>query len=176
MSYIEDSLSRDENIECIFKMHWTFQWLKPFSFSIFFSLPFLIVSIVCVINAPLLLTGLFLLLIGLIVILATFLYVWFYYKKMEIGVTNKRVIYKKGIVARNTQEVNLDAIETIEIRQGVIARIFNSGLVRITGRGGSDLTLQGVDNPMDVKRKIESLLPSINQRFNPTNNPNQGTP
>ena len=76
---------------------------------------------------------------------------------MEQGVTNKRVILKRGIISRKTDEMKIASIETVEIDQGVFGRIFGFGTVRVTGRGISDVVFKGMDDPMSVKRRIESV-------------------
>ncbi|HVL01102.1 MAG TPA: PH domain-containing protein [Dongiaceae bacterium] len=78
-------------------------------------------------------------------------------RSIELGVTNKRVVQKKGIVSRNTEEMKLKSIETVEIEQGVMGRIFGFGTVKVTGRGISDVVFKSIDDPMAVKRKIESI-------------------
>jgi uncharacterized membrane protein YdbT with pleckstrin-like domain len=76
---------------------------------------------------------------------------------LEQGVTNKRVILKKGIISRKTEEMKLKSIETVEIDQGIFGRIFGFGTVRVTGRGVSSVIFHGIDDPMSVKRQIESV-------------------
>jgi uncharacterized membrane protein YdbT with pleckstrin-like domain len=76
---------------------------------------------------------------------------------VEQGMTNKRVIIKKGIVSRKTEEMKLRSIETVEIDQGVLGRMLGFGNVKITGRGISTCTFNGIDDPMSVKRQIESV-------------------
>jgi uncharacterized membrane protein YdbT with pleckstrin-like domain len=85
------------------------------------------------------------------------LYEFLKLKFLEQGVTNKRVILKKGIIGRKTEEMKLTSIETVEINQGVLGRIFGFGTVRITGRGISDFIFKGIDDPLAVKRQIESI-------------------
>jgi hypothetical protein len=80
-------------------------------------------------------------------------------KFLEQGVTNKRVILKKGIISRKTEEMKLKSIETFEINQGILGRIFGFATIKITGRGISDLMFKGIDDPMSVK-KIESINPA----------------
>lgn len=75
----------------------------------------------------------------------------------EQGVTNKRVIFKTGIISRKSEEMKLASIETVEIDQGVIGRILGYGSVKVTGRGASDVLFRLVDDPMAVKRAIESV-------------------
>jgi uncharacterized membrane protein YdbT with pleckstrin-like domain len=85
------------------------------------------------------------------------IYQWLVLRNIEQGVTNKRVIYKKGIVSRSTDEMKLTSIETVEIEQSVLGRMLGYGDVKVTGRGLSDLVFRGIDDPMRVKRYIESV-------------------
>jgi uncharacterized membrane protein YdbT with pleckstrin-like domain len=131
VSYIEDSLSTGEKIEGLFKLHW-FAWVPMYLW----------------------------LLLGLVTFGLTWLialYEFLRLKFIEQGVTNKRVVLKKGIISRKTEEMKLGSIETVEINQGVWGRIFGFGTVKVTGRGISDVVYQGIDDPMSVKRQIESI-------------------
>lgn len=130
-SYIEQSLSSGEQVEGIFKFHW-FAWVP--------------------------------MVIWIILGLVTFGFTWLLaiyeflrLKSTEQGVTNKRVILKTGIISRSTQEMKLKSIETVEISQGILGRIFGFGTIRITGRGISNFAFKGIDDPMSVKRQIESV-------------------
>lgn len=131
MSYIEDSLSSGEKVETIFKLHW------------FSYVPMVIWIILGLVT------------FGLTWILA--IYEFLKLKTLEQGVTNKRVIYEKGIISRTTDEMKLSSIETVEIHQGIIGRIFGFGTVQVTGRGVSDVKFKRIDDPMNVKRAIESV-------------------
>ena len=131
MSYIEDSLSAGERIESLFKLHWI-AWV-PMWIWIVLAIPT----------------------IGLTLLLA--LYAFLRLRSTEQGVTNKRVILKKGIVSRKTEEMKLTSIETVEINQGIWGRIFGFGSVKVTGRGISNVVFQGIDDPMAVKRQIEGV-------------------
>ena len=131
VSYIEDSLSAGEKVESLFKFHW-FAWV-PMWFWIVLAIPTF----------------------GLTLFIA--LYEFLRLRFIEQGVTNKRVILKKGIIGRKTEEMKHTSIETVEINQGVWARIFGFGTVKVTGRGISDVVYKGIDDPMAVKRQIESV-------------------
>ena len=131
MAYIEQSLSANEKIEAIFGLHWT-AWL-PVWLWVLLAIPT----------------------IGITLLVA--LYVYLRLKYQEQGVTNKRVILKKGIIGRQTEEMKLRSIETVEIDQGVFGRMLGFGTVRVTGRGVSDIVFKGIDDPMAVKRAIESI-------------------
>ena len=93
----------------------------------------------------------------LLVTIPLALYEWLRLRTIEHGVTNKRVIYKQGIVSRQTEEMKLGSIETVEIEQGVWGRMLGFGDVKVTGRGISDLVFRRVADPLGVKRQIESV-------------------
>lgn len=131
MSYIEQSLSTGEKVERLFKLHWFAR--VPMGMWIILGIPTL----------------------GLTWLIA--LYEFLRLKFLEQGVTNKRVILKRGIISRKTEEMKLASIETVEIDQGIFGRIFGFGTVKITGRGISDVVFKGIDDPMSVKRQIESV-------------------
>ena len=131
MSYIQDSLSAGERIEGLFKLHW-FAWVPMYLWLILGLVTF-----------------------GLTCLIA--LYEFLRLKFTEQGVTNKRVVLKRGIISRKTEEMKLASIETVEINQGVWGRIFGFGTVKVTGRGISDVVFKGIADPMEVKRQIESI-------------------
>ncbi len=82
---------------------------------------------------------------------------WLKLRNTEMGTTNKRVILKTGIISRKSDEMKISSIETVEIEQGIMGRILGFGTVKVTGKGISDLVFNKIDDPMDVKRKIESI-------------------
>lgn len=128
MSYIDESLSEGEEVLAVFHIHWL-AYLGP----VFLTL----------------LTA------GLLLPFA--LYQYLQLKYTEQGLTNKRVVLKQGIISRRTEEMKLRSVETVEIDQGVLGRIFDYGTIRISGRGISDVIFQNVDGPMKVKKAIESV-------------------
>ncbi len=78
-------------------------------------------------------------------------------RHIEQGVTNKRVIFKTGIISRKTEEMKLVSIETVVIDQSITGRMLGYGNVKVTGRGASDVVFRVVNDPMAVKRQIESV-------------------
>ena len=75
----------------------------------------------------------------------------------ELGVTNKRVISKTGIISRKSEEMKLTSIETVEIDQSILGRMLGYGNIKVSGRGSSDVLFRNVVDPMGVKRAIESV-------------------
>jgi len=95
----------------------------------------------------------------LIITIPLAIWEWLKLHFTEMGVTNKRVIQKTGIVSRHSEEMKLSSIETVEIEQGILGRILGFGTVKVTGKGISDLVFTRINDPMDVKRRIESIEP-----------------
>ena len=93
----------------------------------------------------------------LLVTIPIAVYEWLRLRTIEHGVTNKRVVFKQGIISRHTEEMKLGSIETVEIDQGIWGRILGFGDIKVTGRGISDVVFRRMDDPMDVKRKIEGV-------------------
>jgi uncharacterized membrane protein YdbT with pleckstrin-like domain len=95
-----------------------------------------------------------------LLLLVTFPFAIYEYLRLrhtEQGVTNKRVVFKTGIISRKSEEMKLGSIETVEIDQGIFGRILGYGNVKVTGRGTSDVLFRSVADPMAVKRAIESV-------------------
>ena len=63
--------------------------------------------------------------------------VWIVLWTTEIAVTNRRLIYKRGWIARRTEEINLRRIEEVNLKQGVLGRIFGWGRLRVHGTGAA---------------------------------------
>lgn len=155
MSYIEDSLSAGEKIEHLFRLHW-FAWVPMCIWLILGLVTFGLTWFVAALHDSLKLW----LILGLVTLGLTglvALYEFIRLKCIEQGVTNKRVVLKKGIISRWTEEMKLTSIETVEINQGFWGRIFGFGTVKVTGKGISDVVYKGIDDPMAVKRYIESI-------------------
>lgn len=93
----------------------------------------------------------------LIVTLPLAIYEWLKLRCTEIGLTNKRVVVKTGIISRHTEEMRIGSIETVEIRQSIWGRLLGFGEVHLTGKGTSDLVLRRMADPIEVKRRIEGV-------------------
>ena len=65
--------------------------------------------------------------------LLLWLWAWIVYITTELAITNKRVIAKTGLIERRTIEMFLEKIESIQVDQGVLGRMFNFGSVIISG-------------------------------------------
>jgi hypothetical protein len=73
----------------------------------------------------------------------------------EIAITNRRLIYKRGLVARYVGEMNIDRIEGVNVLQGILGRIFNYGSVMVRGMGVGEVILPPIADPLTFRKAIE---------------------
>lgn len=74
------------------------------------------------------------------------------YKTTELAFTNKRVIAKFGFISRSTVELNINKVESIQVQQGILGRIFNFGTLIISGAGNPQAPILGISEPMAFRR------------------------
>ena len=74
------------------------------------------------------------------------------YKSVELAVTTKRVMVKHGFIRRQTVEMNLNKVESIQVEQGVLGRVFNFGTLIVAGTGTSHAPLAGIADPMGFRK------------------------
>lgn len=83
-----------------------------------------------------------------------FLYKILYFITAEIAVTNKRVIYKTGVIARNVFELQLEKVESAKLEQTVLQRIIWAGTLIISGTGGHNKPIEYLSKPVQMKTII----------------------
>lgn len=92
--------------------------------------------------------------VGIILILLPW---WLLASNTRLTVTNERVTFKTGILAKNIREIFLSDIRSIQIDQTFQQRIFNTGKVEISSSATADaeISISGIPNPYEVKRLID---------------------
>jgi uncharacterized membrane protein YdbT with pleckstrin-like domain len=104
-------------------------------------------------QTPLILLGLILLpVFGIGLIFWVMAYVR--YKSTELAVTTKRTVAKFGFVSRHTMEMNLSKIETIQVTQSLLGRVFDFGSLIISGAGIPQEPIPGIGQPMEFRRAV----------------------
>jgi uncharacterized membrane protein YdbT with pleckstrin-like domain len=92
--------------------------------------------------------------LGVIAILMIFR-AWFHRWITEIAVTDRRVIYKTGFISRKTNEMHMDKVESVEVNQSVLGRMFDYGDVTIKGTGDSHMEgIRMIGRPLDLRNQI----------------------
>ena len=77
---------------------------------------------------------------------------------VQYGVTNKRLIIKKGVLRVFTVEIPIDRIECVYCIQGLFGMMFNYGTIRVSGIGGSMPAFRMVCRPYALRRKIAGII------------------
>ena len=159
MTYIEETLSTDEEIQAIFGLSFINYIGLYFYASIILSASFLVFHYF---RWELLSLNFILTVVPLLVIASP---KFIFLNSIENGVTNRRFSHKIGVFSRETKEIRLEAIETIEIEQNFFGRLFNYGNVHISGRGKQNIILENIDEPIQVKKCIEIAAEARENKF-----------
>lgn len=73
----------------------------------------------------------------------------------EIAITNNRLVFKKGLVARHVGEISIDRIEGVNVLQSFFGRIFNYGRLAVRGMGVGEVVLPSIADPIAFRKAIE---------------------
>lgn len=176
MDYIRDSLGDDEELVHIGHFHWmyTVSAIVNVVISVVLAVAVIVIAIMVEPYLPASLRGgagigdswlaqvrdvnpAIKILAFLILVMGLFRYAQMMIIKVttEIVITNKRLVYKRGLVARYVGEMNIDRIEGVNVLQGIVGRIFNYGRVMVRGMGVGEIVLPPIENPLLFRRKIE---------------------
>ncbi|GJL85387.1 MAG: membrane protein [Micavibrio sp.] len=73
----------------------------------------------------------------------------------EIAITNTRLVYKRGLVARHVGEMSIDRIEGVNVLQSILGRLLNYGRVMVRGMGIGEVVLPPIEDPIAFRKAIE---------------------
>jgi uncharacterized membrane protein YdbT with pleckstrin-like domain len=79
---------------------------------------------------------------------------WWQRFTIEVAVTDRRVIYKTGFISRNTREMHMDKIASVDVKQGILGRLLNFGDITINGTGGNKEEIPGIDRPLEFRSHV----------------------
>ena len=148
MSYVQRVLQSGEQVRHISSIHWIVYW------------PGVVVALLAGVaywlSETRFLTGFWRYTAYALALTAVVLLIqqWFQWWVTEIAVTNRRVIYKKGLIRRQTNEMNMDKVESVKIDQSIIGRILDYGNVQILGTGEGFETLRTIPSPIELRNSI----------------------
>lgn len=74
------------------------------------------------------------------------------YKTTELAITTRRVIVKHGFIRRRTVEININKVESIQVDQEILGRMFNFGTLVIAGAGNPQAPITGISQPMAFRK------------------------
>ena len=148
MGYVQRVLQPGEQVRHISSIHWIVYWPG-------FALALLAVVAYWLSDTRLLpgiwrYTAYALALVAVVLLIKQ----WFQLWVTKIAVTDRRVIYKKGLIRRQTNEMNMDKVESVQIDQSILGRMLDYGNVTILGTGEGFETLRTIASPIELRNSI----------------------
>ena len=148
MSYVQRVLQPSEQVRHISSIHWIVFW-PGVAVALLAAVAFWL-SATQFMPGLWRYTGYALALVAAVLLIQQWLRSWV----TEIAVTNRRVIYKKGLIQRETNEMNMDKVESVQINQSILGRMLDYGNVTILGTGEGFETLRTIANPIELRNSI----------------------
>ena len=149
MSYIDSILEPGEEIRYRTTVTWT-----VYGPSLLLALCAVASLIVAETSAPLAGIGAFAAVFFALAAIVSFLPGWFRRFTTEIVVTDRRIILKRGLIRRHTVEMNMQKVESVDVDQTLVGRLFNYGNITIRGTGSSFETLSKIDAPLKLRTTV----------------------
>ena len=181
MLYVQQSLSSDEDIIYVARFHWFYdlQAVMAIVWGAFFAI-MIIIGVQTLIHTLPPSVGVYLLsypleqgdgtlsiirkmhpIVKFSALIIFILGVWRFAHMMvikattEIVVTSNRIIFKRGLIARNVGEMSIDRIESVSVSQSFWGRIFDFGRLIIHGMGVGEMVMPNLAEPIRFRKAIE---------------------
>ena len=149
MSYYKKVLQPDEAVLVVGRLHWIIYGR---------AVAFLVLAAAVLVAAPLAPgaeTAVEILAASCAVLaLLVFLRAWIIRVTTEVAVTNRRIIHKRGVISRHTEEMNISKVETVDVDQGIWGRVLGYGTVVVRGTGGGWEPLRRLASPLTIRNAI----------------------
>jgi uncharacterized membrane protein YdbT with pleckstrin-like domain len=155
MSYVEHVLQPGETLLHRSRLHWLV-YLPMLPFLAAFAMGAALSAAIRSSGADSGLTALAatLMAVGAIGTITAWLRAWIRRMSTELAVTDRRVIFKRGLIRRHTVEMNMDKVESVDVDQSILGRIFNYGDVTVRGTGASIEPLRLIDDPLAFRSHV----------------------
>lgn len=72
----------------------------------------------------------------------------------EINVTDRRIVFKRGLIRRHTVEMNMDKVESVDVDQTVLGRLLDFGNITVRGTGAGIEPLFNVESPLQFRNHV----------------------
>ena len=144
MSYLTKILRPDEQVLAVGKLHWIIY--SP-------AVQWLVVGVMFY-GASRSGTGVWLFVLCAYISLLHGLIISIRRRTTEIAVTDRRVIYKTGLIATHTAEMNMDKIESVLVDQTMMGGLLNYGTVDIRGTGEGLENLRYISSPISLRNAV----------------------
>jgi uncharacterized membrane protein YdbT with pleckstrin-like domain len=131
MGYIESSLAAGETVRFTARPHWII-WLRAWAALLFLGI----------------------VIVGLIV----FIHDAVFMATTEIAITSRRLILKRGLVGRQTSELELSTVEAVKLDQDLLGRLFGWGRLEVHGTGDDVWVSPLIAAPIVFRKELEAAL------------------
>ncbi len=78
-------------------------------------------------------------------------------KTTELAITNKKVIAKTGFIQRNTIEILLHKVESVQVHQSILGRMLNYGTIVVSGAGNPQAPIKGISVPIKFRKQCMDI-------------------
>jgi uncharacterized membrane protein YdbT with pleckstrin-like domain len=79
---------------------------------------------------------------------------WINLRTTELAVTERRVIAKFGLIRRDTIEIKVERIESVQVNQSVMGRLLGFGTIVFSGAGTPQLTVPNIAEPLEFRKAV----------------------
>ena len=76
----------------------------------------------------------------------------------EFGVTNKRVLMKRGYLPRKIMEASLEQVEGMQVRQSALGKKIGYGTVVMRGTDGSSISFSEIHHPLEFRDTVQEQI------------------
>ena len=143
MSYVDNSMAKDEVLVYRAKTHWM---------AIAAPVPLLVAALLLLNGGKLvgIIVAIFLAIYSLAGVIAFF--------TTELAVTSKKVVGKWGFVSREMIEQRLDKVDSVSVTQSILGRLFDYGTVIVNGSGKSTSPARFIAEPLVYRRSVQEAI------------------
>jgi uncharacterized membrane protein YdbT with pleckstrin-like domain len=71
-----------------------------------------------------------------------------------MAATDRRIIFKRGFIRRHTIEMHLDKVESVDVDQSLLGRMFGYGDILIRGVGVGIEPLKNIGSPLEFRNHV----------------------
>lgn len=83
----------------------------------------------------------------------------------EFVITNRRIIIKSGIIMRQSYELRLEMLESIQVYQGILGIVLGYGTIMVHGVGASRGIAMRLESPLEFRQHFfEELSKQSNEK------------
>ncbi len=93
---------------------------------------------------------------GVSILLGILFYISYCFSLFEIK--QSMITVTSGVLVRQSINIPIAKIETIDVRQTIFGSLLNYGTLIITGTGGTHNVINNIAHPLTCRRHIEQLL------------------